>query len=137
MGDRTAVSITVRAADRQAVEDLFEHAEYHREGHVPGTVDLTFYEVDGGGYELLAELAKSGIAFRGSHGDGCEYHGMTFAALGGNFAGTPSPQGELMVGLDPDTCEASAADLTAARHWRQIDEQVVAFFTRGGIAAPA
>jgi hypothetical protein len=93
--------------------------------------------VDGGGYELLAELAKSGIAFRGSHGDGCEYHGMTFAALGGNFAGTPSPQGELMVGLDPDTCEASAADLTAARHWRQIDEQVVAFFTRGGIAAPA
>jgi hypothetical protein len=35
-----------------------------------------------------------------------------------------------MVAIDPRTCEPSALGLAAARRWRQVDDQVIAFFTR-------
>jgi hypothetical protein len=133
MGDRTSLSIEVLAAARPSVEVAFrQEADEEWEGDLPGTVLLTFFEVDGGGLELLSNLAQSGVAFRGSHGDGLEYHGMTFAAADGDFAETPSPQGELMVGIDRETGEASARDLAAVQRWREIDRRVLALFARAG-----
>jgi hypothetical protein len=131
MGDRTTVWIEVLGSARPSVEDAFcQQADDDGEGDFPGTVRLAFHEVDGGGSDLLCELARSGIVFRGSHDDGIEYSGMTFAAHDGTLAETRSSQGELVVGIDPAPCEPSASDLAAARHWRRIDDQVIAFFTR-------
>jgi hypothetical protein len=90
VGDRTTVSIEVLESARPSVEDAFgQRAEDAREGDLPGTVVLTFFEVNGGGFDLLTGLAKSGIVFRGSHGEGIEHYGMTFAAHDGTFAETP------------------------------------------------
>ncbi|HVR12062.1 MAG TPA: hypothetical protein VMW75_28725 [Thermoanaerobaculia bacterium] len=133
MGDRTTVWIEVLASARPSVEEAFcQQADDDLEGELPGTVRLAFNDVDGGGFDLLCELARSGIVFRGSHDDGIEYPGMTFAAHDGTFAETRSWQGELVVEIDPTTCEPRASDLAAARHWRQIDDQVIASFTRCG-----
>jgi hypothetical protein len=57
---------------------------------------------------------------------------MTFAAIDCEFAATPSPQGELMVGIDPETGEVSAPDLGAFERWREIDRRVLGFFARAG-----
>jgi hypothetical protein len=130
--DRTFVLIQVLESARQAVEDAFGRPGDECAGDLRGTVRLTFSEVLGGGLDLLTALAESGVVFRGFHDDGDEYHGVTFAAHDGIFAATLSPLGQLMVAIDPQTCEPSALGLAAARRWRQVDDQVIAFFTRHG-----
>jgi hypothetical protein len=133
MGDRTSLSIEVLAAARPSVEDaLRQEADEEREGEHSCTILLTFFELDNGGLELLSRLAQAGVAFRGSHGDGLAYHGMSFAAADFDFAATPSPHGELMVGIDPETGEVSAPDLGAFQRWRDLDRRVLAFFARAG-----
>ncbi|HEV3075154.1 MAG TPA: hypothetical protein VHB47_12105, partial [Thermoanaerobaculia bacterium] len=134
MGDRTSCSLEALVAARPSVEDAFrQEADEEEEGEHSWTVLLTFHEVDGGGLELLSRLAQSMVAFRGSCGDGLEYYGMTFAAIDGDFAATPSPQGELMVGIDSESGEVSAPDLGAFQRWRDIDRRVLAFFARAGL----
>jgi hypothetical protein len=134
MGDRTSLSIEVLAADRPSVEEaLRQEADDEGAGEHSSTVVLTFFEVNGGGLEQLSRLAESRVAFRGSSGDGLQYHGMTFAAIDCDFAATLSPQGELMVGIDPESGEVSAPDLGAFQRWREIDRRVLAFFARAGL----
>ena len=134
MGDRTSCSLEALVAARPSVEDAFrQEADEEDEGDQSWTVLLTFHEVEGDGLELLSRLAQSMVAFRGSCGDGLGYHGMTFAAIDGDFAATPSPQGELMVGIDPEGGDISAPDLGAFQRWRDIDRRVLAFFARAGL----
>jgi hypothetical protein len=133
MGDRTNVDIEVLASARTSVEEAFcQNPDEHYEGDIPGTVRLTFYEVNGGGFDLLVELARSGLVFRGSHDDGCNYCGMTFAAYDGLLAEVASPQGEVMVRIDRQTCEVDPNDLAAIRTWREVDDKVLAFLNSGG-----
>lgn len=132
MGDRASVQLEVLAGARTSVEEAFCQSpdEYH-EGDIPGTVRLTFYDVNGGGFDLLVELARSGLVFRGSHDDGSDYCGMTFAAYDGLLAEVASPQGEVMVSIDRQTCEVDPNDLAAVRTWREVDDKVLAFLNSG------
>lgn len=136
MGDRTRLIIEVLESDRHRVVDALDlpSDEYCESGD-PRTIRLVFDEVDCGDLKLLSDLARTGLVFRGRHCEGDEYYGMTFAASDGVYALTPSPFGELMVRIDPETLEASASDLAAARDWRDIDNRVCAYFASRGQAA--
>jgi len=48
----------------------------------------------------------------------------------------PSPHGDLMVRIDPQTCEVDPQHLAPVRRWREIEDRVSAF-TSGGFEGHA
>ena len=129
MGDRTRVIIEVLESDRDRVVDALDlPSDEYCESDDPRTISLVYDEVDCGDLQPLSDLARTGLVFRGRHCEGDEYYGRTFAASDGVFALTPSPFGELMVTIDPETLEVSATDLEAARDWRDTENRVCAYF---------
>jgi hypothetical protein len=133
VGDRTRVIIEVLESDRDRVVDALDlPSDEYCKSDGPRTISLVFDEVDCGDLQPLSDLARTGLVFRGRHCEGDEYYGRTFAASDGVFALTPSPFGELMVSIDPETLEVSASDLAAARDWRDTDNRVSAYFASRG-----
>jgi hypothetical protein len=136
VSDRTRVIIEVLESDRDRVVDALElPSDEYCESDGPRTISLVFDEVDCGDLQPLSDLARTGLVFRGRHCEGDEYYGRTFAAFDGAFALTPSPFGELMVTIDPETLEVSASDLAAAQDWRDTDNRVSAYFGARGQGA--
>ena len=135
MGDRTTLFVEVLKSDRDAVVKLFgEPAQENPDTSGPSSVFLVFDEVNYGGSDRLADLARSGVAFSARHEEGYDYWGMTFAACKGRIAEVASPFGELMVSVDGRTLEPSASELDELRRWREIEDSVRALFAT---AAPS
>jgi hypothetical protein len=133
VGDRTRVIIEVLESDRDRVVDPLDlPSDEYCESDDPRTISLVFDEVDCGDLQPLSDLARTGLVFRGRHCEGDEYYGTTFAASDGIFALTPSPFGELMVRIDPETLGVGASDLAAARDWRDTENRVCAYFASRG-----
>jgi hypothetical protein len=128
MDHGTTVHIEVLPPDTQAVvAALGEPDKQDLDYDVPGTVLLTFIAVRHRDLDRLAELASTGLAFRGWHREAADHYGMSSAACDGAFAMTPSPQGQLiMIRIDPETLEPIADDLAAAHRWRETEARVLA-----------
>jgi hypothetical protein len=68
----------------------------------------------------LGELARQGITFDGSHGDGANYPGRFFAAHGGELAAVDKPFSVVSVPIDLDTLRVDDAALRALRAYKRL-----------------
>jgi hypothetical protein len=68
----------------------------------------------------LGELARQGIPFDGSHGDGANYPGRFFAAHGGELAAVDKPFSVVSVPIDLDILRVDEAALRALRAYKRL-----------------
>jgi hypothetical protein len=75
-------------------------------------------------HDALAELARQGISFDGSHGDGADYPGRLFAAHGGELAAVDQPFGVLSVPIALDTLRVDDEALAGLAAYKRLKARV-------------
>lgn len=79
MGDRTAVTLTIRTSQVAKARPCFDTEPEYEHQDEKGFTEFTFYEVNYGNLEFLDQLQETGIAYdsrweSGSEfGSGCDY----------------------------------------------------------------
>jgi hypothetical protein len=119
--DTCHLTIRIHPAREAAVVDAFgvEPAARHDLPDRPRPLRvLTFDDVQPD--RPLHELARQGIPFDGSHGDGASYSGRRFAAHGGELAAVDQPFAVVSVPIDVDTLRVDEAALRALRAYQRL-----------------
>jgi hypothetical protein len=81
-------------------------------------------------HRTLEHLARQGLTFEGSHGDGADYPGRQFAAHGKELATVDKPFGVLSVPIDPNTQRVDEAALAGLAAYQRVIARVREDFRR-------
>jgi len=121
--DTCNLTIRIRPTDQATVVAAFgvEPAERH---DVPDRPLCTLVFDDIQPHGPLADLARQGITFEGSHGDGATHPGRRFAALGGQLAAIDQPFGLVSVPVDLDSFAVDEPIFSRLRAYKSLLEQV-------------
>lgn len=85
MGDRCWLSMTFKTSDLPVFEEVLGKGFWNERDENGDGVTVHVCEANYGWYEERLKLAKRGITFWGSHGEGDEYGAATFVAHAGEY----------------------------------------------------
>jgi hypothetical protein len=117
MGDRCYEEVVCKRKDKTVFEKLgfVDQGEYLDSAgkSYPELVLLVDEQANYAHSGELGPLARKGIVFSGSHGDGGDYPGCNFASDGKQYAEVITAHGQPVVALDekgsPDQCAVTRA----------------------------
>ncbi len=121
--DSCNLTIRIRPTDQAAVVEAFgvEPAERH---DLPDRPLCTLVFDDIQPHDPLADLARQGITFDGSHGDCATRPGRRFASLGGQLEAIDQPFGVVSVPVDLDSLAVDEPIFSCLRAYKSVLEQV-------------
>jgi hypothetical protein len=119
--DTCNLTMRIHPSHQAAVVDAFgvEPAECHQLVDRPRPLCVLVFD-DVQPDRALGELARQGMTFDGSHGDGANYPGRLFAAHGGELAAVEQPFSVVSVPIDVDTLRVDEAALRGLRAYKRL-----------------
>jgi len=119
VGDRCYLEFTFHPKDAPKVREAFCLGEGHEFDPAKDAKGVLVHIEEEANYacrDNREEMAKAGVVFVGSHGDGCEYDGVGFAAFGGRMIEVCHDKGgNIVAAVDPETGKANKRDLELIR----------------------